>query len=262
MRELGALILWTCAGGCDLLSALPGNPAGVTINIERVGCSPGSRSARFSATLPVSAGGIQWFFSDGTSMTGSEVIHTFEQRQNYSVTLVATLSDGSTARVQETFAIPAPGDGETGTNAFGDRCVPEENAQHVATGTDVTYLANPPASGPHYAAAGVAPIAEGFYETEIQPEVWVHNLEHGDVVFLYDCPGDCAADFLDDLRALFNTAPPRFGKRKLVITRFSGLGPFMMAVAWNTQRDFDQLDTDGLIDFYNRYVGAGPEDLP
>jgi hypothetical protein len=54
---------------------------------------------------------------------------------------------------------------------------------HVAIGTDVTYSSNPPSSGPHY------PIWAAFQEfaTPVDRRYYVHDLEHGAIVLLYNC---------------------------------------------------------------------------
>src|SRR5262245_8086029 len=52
---------------------------------------------------------------------------------------------------------------------------------HVAEGSVINYAHNPPASGPHY------PVWARYQEhnTVVARGYWVHNLEHGGVVFLY-----------------------------------------------------------------------------
>jgi len=57
------------------------------------------------------------------------------------------------------------------------------DSPHVAIGTDVTYSSNPPSSGPHYA------IWAAFQEfgTPVDRRYYVHDLEHGAVVLLYNC---------------------------------------------------------------------------
>ena len=63
---------------------------------------------------------------------------------------------------------------------------------HVLPPAPVTYDHNPPTSGCHYNLGyGTAPITAGAYDQVIQPEYWVHNLEHGYVVVLYNCPAGC-----------------------------------------------------------------------
>ena len=63
------------------------------------------------------------------------------------------------------------------------------SSEHVPTGTPVPYAESPPAFGPHWNEAGVAPAATDreFYTSD-RPELesLVHNLEHGYNVLWYD----------------------------------------------------------------------------
>lgn len=142
--------------------------------------------------------------------------------------------------------------------------IPNEGNEHVPVRQQVTYDANPPASGPHWSQGGVAPAPAGFYETTVEEEQWVHNLEHGYVVVLYDCGGSCPEGLLADLQGLFDAAPPSsvFGTTKLVITPYAGLPHLVMAVAWDTQLSLDTYDETALLDFYDRHVDQGPELAP
>ncbi|HEX6738592.1 MAG TPA: DUF3105 domain-containing protein [Vicinamibacteria bacterium] len=69
--------------------------------------------------------------------------------------------------------------------------VANEGWIHVTEGSPITYRSNPPASGPHY------PVWLRYEEfgTTLPRGYWVHNLEHGAVVFLYrpDAPGTTIA---------------------------------------------------------------------
>ncbi len=58
-----------------------------------------------------------------------------------------------------------------------------EDSPHVPIGTPVTYGSNPPSSGPHY------PVWAAFqeYATPVDRRYYVHDLEHGAVVLLYNC---------------------------------------------------------------------------
>ena len=67
---------------------------------------------------------------------------------------------------------------------------PLEPGLHVASCTPIVWSSNPPTSGQHYPVWAAfktyaAPVPRGFL---------VHALEHGAVVFTYNCPGGCAAD--------------------------------------------------------------------
>ena len=76
------------------------------------------------------------------------------------------------------------GDGAGGAEAGVEIMIPNEGAEHVPVGQQVTYQSNPPASGPHWSQTGIAPVPAGFSETAIEEEQWLHNLEHGYVVLL------------------------------------------------------------------------------
>ncbi|WP_377321509.1 DUF3105 domain-containing protein [Pimelobacter simplex] len=64
------------------------------------------------------------------------------------------------------------------------------SGEHVPTGQQVKYEDVPPAFGPHWNEAGVAPapITDRFYTSSSRPELesLVHNLEHGYTVLWYD----------------------------------------------------------------------------
>jgi hypothetical protein len=64
------------------------------------------------------------------------------------------------------------------------------NQQHEPTGTPITYTTTPPAFGPHWNEAGVAPVPmeKKFYLAAERPplEALVHNLEHGYTEVWYD----------------------------------------------------------------------------
>ena len=140
--------------------------------------------------------------------------------------------------------------------------IPNEGASHVQTGTQVTYVANPPASGTHWPS----PAAAGFYESAVEEEAWVHSLEHGYIVVLYDCDGACDPALIEALQDLLETAPPStvFGFAKIVITPYEGLPEpaLITAVAWDVQMHLDAFDEEALLDFYERYLDQGPELAP
>lgn len=64
------------------------------------------------------------------------------------------------------------------------------NQNHLPVGTPVDYTTAPPAFGPHWNEAGVAPapFERKFYTADDRPELeaLVHNLEHGYTILWYD----------------------------------------------------------------------------
>lgn len=92
--------------------------------------------------------------------------------------------------------------------------VPNEGWAHVPEGSAILYRNNPPASGSHYPVwlryqEYSEPMARGY---------WVHNLEHGGIVFLYrpDAPGNVIAEHT----AAFRTLPddPLCGHKRALLT--------------------------------------------
>lgn len=145
------------------------------------------------------------------------------------------------------------------------QAVPDEGRQHVQVGTQVTYQHQPPTSGSHYSQSGVAPVAWQTIGT-LQPEAWVHNLEHGGIVVLYNCPGGC-----DDLQKQLTTyvnslvpAEPQYGEYKIIMSPYSeGMGTHKVAVlAWDRIEFLDGYDQARITEFYEAHVDQGPERIP
>lgn len=153
------------------------------------------------------------------------------------------------------------GEGAEGVEAGVEMVIANEGAAHVAVGQQVTYQNNPPASGTHWSQSGVAPVAPGFYETAVEEEQWLHNLEHGDIVLLYDCRGTCPPTLLGDLQDFFDSTLPGevFGTTKMVIAPYDGLPFLLTAVAWDRQLHLETFEATTLLDFYDRHVDQGPE---
>jgi hypothetical protein len=137
--------------------------------------------------------------------------------------------------------------------------VPDEGASHIPLGAVGEYAHYPPSSGVHYAQT----VEWGFYEEEAPPEYYVHNLEHGGVVVLYNCAEDCE-DMKVALKEFFAIAPPEdvFNAVKLVISPDDKIESPVVALAWGWQLDLQTVDVDALSDFYLRYVNQGPELVP
>lgn len=128
------------------------------------------------------------------------------------------------------------------------RSEPPVESPHTADPVD--YPRYPPSSGPHHPCwtdFGVSSVA-------LPTERWVHTLEHGGVVFLFDCPGGCPAEqaAIEDL--------------------VRGLGPFavstpaaapmaapFVAVAWGEVLELGCVDESALRAFYRDHHDRAPE---
>ena len=107
--------------------------------------------------------------------------------------------------------------GGTGTclELEGAVVVDNEGWVHRTDPADHVYVANPPASGPHYPVWA----AWGVHDDVVERGSWVHNVEHGGVVFLLG-PG-ASADAEAAMRAAFEAteADPTCGHNRILLTR-------------------------------------------
>ncbi|HZS13936.1 MAG TPA: DUF3105 domain-containing protein [Candidatus Dormibacteraeota bacterium] len=141
---------------------------------------------------------------------------------------------------------------------------------HVNPPAKVQYNHNPPTSGCHYSLTGAdpAPIQPGVYNQPVQTEYWVHNLEHGYVAVLYNCPTGCS----DAVQALINwhkTLPPDPGAAaqqsgvvtyaKLIVLPYASMPVKFAAVSWDYYEGWNTFDLNGIEAFYNNHIGHAPE---
>ena len=134
-------------------------------------------------------------------------------------------------------------------------------AEHVAEGSDPgPYASNPPAGGRHYASE----LEAGFYE-ENDPAAGlpypegplVHNLEHGYVIFWYNCAaytGDCA-ELKQTIRAVMDKA----GNTKLIAFPWTDMLVPLAMTSWGRILEFDQPDSDLMVAFARNNLNHAPE---
>lgn len=174
--------------------------------------------------------------------------------------------DSSSSRVE------APSDGggnDAGWSAPAGACnavtaaPPSEGAAHVAECASVSYASNPPSSGNHY---GVYP-AFGIYESVLPRGYWVHALEHGGIVFTYNCEDGCAGDvaaaeaFIRGLTpeplCVASSAPaPR-----IILTPDPELDTRWAASSWGHVLRADCFDEQAFGAFASEHVGRAPENI-
>lgn len=132
---------------------------------------------------------------------------------------------------------------------------------HVNEGTQVTYEHNPPTSGCHYNLGyGNAPIQTGVYDTAVPDAYWVHNLEHGYIVVLYNCPNKCDTEF-NQLRTWYHSLAPTSGfpyAKALVLPYTSMDVPFAVE-SWDWYDPMPVFSLDEVQRFYNNHQGNGAE---
>jgi uncharacterized protein DUF3105 len=147
--------------------------------------------------------------------------------------------------------------------------VADEGRTHVDPSTSPTYNSYPPASGPHYSAQGIAPVNWQTIGTSSSPLVegqYIHNLEHGGIAILYNCPTgtDCTTLQNSLENYVRNLAPvePTFGEVKVVLSPYSkGMQKKVALVAWDYIEFLDAYDQAAITSFYENHVNKGPEQI-
>lgn len=124
-----------------------------------------------------------------------------------------------------------------------------EPAQHLDGPID--YADEPPAGGPHNSCwADWGP----HLDAPLPPEEWVHNLEHGGVVFLYHCPNGCSAE-LAQLTAL------GVGLERVIVTEYPDMPEGFAAVSWGHRLVSSCFDRAALLAFYEAHFDHAPESI-
>ena len=144
--------------------------------------------------------------------------------------------------------------------------VADEGRNHIDPSTTPTYKFYPPASGPHYSAQGIAPVDWQTIAT-LQEGQYIHNLEHGGIAILYDCPSgtDCTTlkNALENYVTNLAPVEPTYHEVKVVLTPYSrGMQKKVALVAWDYIEFLDAYDQAEITRFYENHVNQGPEQIP
>ncbi|MFV8751976.1 DUF3105 domain-containing protein [Nannocystaceae bacterium ST9] len=124
---------------------------------------------------------------------------------------------------------------------------------HVPTDTMIEWSHNPPHSGPHF------PIweTEGEHLEPVERGYWVHNLEHGWIILVYNCPDGCEPE-LDLLRSLFEARPDV----TFLMTEDPLLDPpRFAAISWTWVYEFDVPVVEELLCFADQHFDHAPESV-
>ena len=132
--------------------------------------------------------------------------------------------------------------------------------QHLDVCSAVTYPDNPPAGGNHY------PVWAAFqrFEFPVPRGFWVHDLEHGGVVYSYNCPEGCA-DEVTQVQSLIDALPSDplcsgATAHRVLLTPDPLLDVRWGASAWGHTLRAQCVDADRFRRFYVNHVGLAPED--
>jgi len=132
---------------------------------------------------------------------------------------------------------------------------------HTPACSVLTWSTNPPTAGPHYGVWA----AFRNYQTPVPRGFYVHAMEHGAVVLLYNCPDGCAEDvaameaFLDARPADPLCVPPL--KNRFVLTPDPLLPTRFAAAAWGYAITMECLNLPAMGLFIDARYGAAPENF-
>lgn len=134
-------------------------------------------------------------------------------------------------------------------------------ATHLAECSSIDYGSSPPVYGDHFPSW----VAYKTYDFPVPLGFLVHDLEHGAVIFYYDCPEGCSdevqvvQDFIDAL-----PDDPRCTsdvRVQVILVPRPGLGARWAASSWAASLTADCFDPEVFGQFYEDHLGKGPEDL-
>ena len=133
---------------------------------------------------------------------------------------------------------------------------------HIPDSQPVTVDPNghyPPTFGNHYDT----PRPPGVYDSPVPEGNFVHDLEHGGIVILYNCPSSCPK-LVTQLRGLLTSLPrdSQFGEIKLVVSPNSKIQQQLAVLAWDYELDLGTYDAATIRAFYQAHVDRGPEKAP
>lgn len=148
--------------------------------------------------------------------------------------------------------------------AAGEEVAIMPDTSHVEEDTDPgPYNSDPPTSGKHYAVD----LKPGFYEEDAlqtyapYPDGYlVHNLEHGYVIFWYNCTDldEAACQGLKaDIQSVMN-AKDNF--KTIAFPRPSMDVPVVMT-SWGQMQRFEQFNAQQASSFYDRNLNNAPEPM-
>ena len=132
------------------------------------------------------------------------------------------------------------------------------SSPHIPTDTDPgEYNSDPPTSGLHYAEEAQT----GFFDENIYtyPAGYlVHNLEHGYIIFWYNCDlldeSDCS-----ELKSQIRSVMDELGGIKMIAYPWSSTDVPLVMTSWGRMQRFEIFDAEQVKAFYRANLNKAPE---
>lgn len=114
----------------------------------------------------------------------------------------------------------------------------------------------PPVFGNHYDTWR----PPGIYDSPVPEGNFIHDLEHGGIVILYNCPSGCP-DLVNQFKGLLTSLPrsQQFNEVKLVVSPNNKIEHQIALLAWDYEEDLDTYDEAAIRTFYQAHLDKGPE---
>lgn len=139
--------------------------------------------------------------------------------------------------------------------------IPADYGTHVDVGRPLTFPSDPPAGGRHYAQTFDA----GFYDENNLPNLpgdpagyMVHNLEHGYVIFWYNCENleekPCA-----ELKTNIKEVMDARNNLKLIAFPWTSIDAPLVMTSWGRLQRFEQFDARLAKAFIDGNLNRAPE---
>ncbi len=255
-----------CAAAAPLAPLACSAEARVDLGPKRV---PPSESG-VDAPLPGQGEGGDDGEASAQALTGDDAPDASEPSDGFEAADVAESSDAPSVKDEGPEAGSPEAESSSSRSFLSDAgCVvtiaspPLLPALHVTIGSDIQWDSNPPSSGSHY------PVWAAFqtYDAPVPRGYYVHDLEHGAIVFVYNCgDGGCpdvvsafhrASDSLPDDPLC--TAAGEGVRVRTVITPDPLLDVTVAAAAWGWTYKADCVDLPSLEAFASAHYAQGPE---
>jgi len=141
--------------------------------------------------------------------------------------------------------------------------VPEmPEVSHVAEGTDPgPYNSDPPSSGKHYAIqafAGFNDVGDLDSFGDFPAGYLLHSLEHGYVIFWYNCDVLSAAE-CEDMKDEIERVMGRVGDFKVIAFPWTSIEEPVVITSWGRMLRFDEFDADIAEQYVRNFRNQAPE---
>ena len=128
----------------------------------------------------------------------------------------------------------------------------DSTPEHSHIDGDLEYEEEPPFGGNHNPCW----TTWGAHEEAVPAENWLHNLEHGGVVFLYDCAGSC-----DEEKAQLKAYTATLPAGRWVLTPYAPSKFPFSVVSWGQRLELGCFDLPAMQLFFDQNVANGREDV-